>query len=455
MADRLAVGRALRRPTARLEPVAHGPPGLAGLGQVVREQLGRRPGQLGEPLLQGAGDAGVEQPSAVAQERAVRRVPHQRVLEQVVGLRPFAAPEDQPGAGELVERRRQLALARARHGGQQLVGELPADHGPDLRRRPGRGAEPVEPRHERGVERGRHCQGGRRARGESSGRPAPAGLEHRLGQLLDEQRHPVRALDDLGHQLVGQRAAGDPPHERRGLPRAEAVERQGRHVRPAGPGRLELRAEGDQQQDPQPSRALDREVEQLARARVDPVHVLEDHQHRVAVRQPLDLAQQRLEGPLPLELRGERRRGVAVAGRERQQLGQQRHVLRGRRGRRQQRLQLPEPRLRRIAAREPGRALELRDDRVQRAVLAVRRAEVAQSGRAAPRRAAPARAASSRDLPTPGSPESRTTRPSPPLACSQRRSSRSSSSSRPTSGARAAAWNASNRLAAAPTPRTR
>ena len=74
-------------------------------------------------------------------------------------------------------------------------------------------------------------------------RPSPAaGLEHGLGQLLEEERHPVRALDDLGHQLVGQRgAARDPSHERRALPRAEAVERQGRHVRLSGPGRLELR----------------------------------------------------------------------------------------------------------------------------------------------------------------------------------------------------------------------
>src|SRR5262249_41670970 len=42
-----------------------------------------------------------------------------------------------------------------------------------------------------------------------------------------------------------------------------------------------------------------------------------------------------------------------------------------------------------------------------------------------------------RDLPMPGSPASRTTRPSPSLTCVQRRSSSSISSSRPTSGVRA------------------
>jgi hypothetical protein len=86
-------------------------------------------------------------------------------------------------------------------------------------------------------------------------------------------------------------------------------------VRLAGPGRLELRTEGDQEQDRQPGHALDREVEQLARARVDPVNVLEDHQHGLATCQARETVQERLEGPLPLALRRERRRGVAIAER--------------------------------------------------------------------------------------------------------------------------------------------
>ena len=50
-----------------------------------------------------------------------------------------------------------------------------------------------------------------------------------------------------------------------------------------------------------------------------------------------------------------------------------------------------------------------------------------------------------RDLPIPGSPEISTTQPSPRFACSQRRRSRSTSSSRPTSGV-VAVRSASNRL---------
>ena len=55
-------------------------------------------------------------------------------------------------------------------------------------------------------------------------------------------------------------------------------------------------------------------------------------------------------------------------------------------------------------------------------------------------------AAVNRDLPIPGSPESNTTWPSPVLAFDQRRSSRSSSSSRPTSSVSPLACRASKRL---------
>ena len=56
------------------------------------------------------------------------------------------------------------------------------------------------------------------------------------------------------------------------------------------------------------------------------------------------------------------------------------------------------------------------------------------------------RAAVSRDLPIPASPDNSTTCPSPVLASDHRRSSRSSSSSRPTSSVSPLAWRASKRL---------
>ena len=82
---------------------------------------------------------------------------------------------------------------------------------------------------------------------------ATAGFEHRLGQLLDEQRHAVGALDDLVDDLAGKAGiAGEPLDQRRAVAPAEPVQRQHRHMRLAAPGVLELGAEGDDQQDRQP-----------------------------------------------------------------------------------------------------------------------------------------------------------------------------------------------------------
>ena len=77
------------------------------------------------------------------------------------------------------------------------MGELPPDRRPDLRHLLGR-AEPVEPRHQRGVQACRDRQGRRRNRG--GGAPGFAlalRLQHRLGHLLHEQRNAVGALDDV------------------------------------------------------------------------------------------------------------------------------------------------------------------------------------------------------------------------------------------------------------------
>ena len=78
-------------------------------------------------------------------------------------------------------------------------------------------------------------------------------------------------------------------------------------------------------------------------------------------------------------LRGEIERRIAVAGRDRQQVRQQRNGLTeiiGPLG--EHCLQLVEPLLGRILAPETRRPLELGDARIERAVLVMRRAEIAQ-----------------------------------------------------------------------------
>jgi hypothetical protein len=88
------------------------------------------------------------------------------------------------------------------------------------------------------------------------------GFQHRLSQLLDEQRHAIGARHDLLDDLCGQRLlARDPRHQIRPLASAQAAHGQRGYVRPAGPGRLELRPKSNQCQHGQPLDVLDREIQ--------------------------------------------------------------------------------------------------------------------------------------------------------------------------------------------------
>jgi hypothetical protein len=75
-------------------------------------------------------------------------------------------------------------------------------------------------------------------------------------------------------------------------------------VRLARPGRLELRPEGEQEQDRQPLRALDGEAQKLLCGRVDPVHVLVDHEHRLPGGEAVELIKEHLQRALLPALRG-------------------------------------------------------------------------------------------------------------------------------------------------------
>ena len=140
-----------------------------------------------------------------------------------------------------------------------------------------------------------------------------AGFEHRLGQFLDEQRHAVGALGDLLHDLGWQRRIpGDVRDHRRRVAPVEPWQRQHRHMRLPGPWRLKLGAEHRQQQHRPVRDPLYHAVQQFARTRIDPVKVIEHHQHRLLPRKTFNLPQQRLERLLLLALRRdiERRREI-------------------------------------------------------------------------------------------------------------------------------------------------
>ena len=87
--------RALQRPLSRFAPQARGLLDQPSLGAVTRQQLRLALGNLGELAFEGFGDAGVKRASRLAQQRAIGRVLHQGVLEQIGRMRRHALPEQQ------------------------------------------------------------------------------------------------------------------------------------------------------------------------------------------------------------------------------------------------------------------------------------------------------------------------------------------------------------------------
>ncbi len=297
----------------------------------MRQDLGLALGDLGELAFKGFGDTGVKRASRLAQQRAIGRVLHQGMLEQVARLRRHALPEQQACLNETVERRPQLRLGLARHRRQQRMRELPPDRRPDLRHLLGR-AEPVEPRHQRGVQACRDRQGRRRnRRNRAPGRALALRLQHRLRHLLDEQRNAVGALDDLRHHIRRQRLVPDQARDDGGrFTLAKPVERQARHMRLSHPRRVELGAERHDEQRRKRFNPVHGPAEHLQARRVDPVHILEDHQHRLPACQPRELRHQRFQRSLPALFRGQLERGIASIIRQRQHLGEECGILEAR-----------------------------------------------------------------------------------------------------------------------------
>ena len=117
--------------------------------------------------------------------------------------------------------------------------------------------------------------------------------------------------------LVGQRlAAGDLRYQSGAVTPVQTVESQHADLRLAGPRRLELWAERHDQQHRQAADMLDGEVEQLPRGGVEPMRILQYRDHRLFVRQTLELADQRLQRPFLFPLRTEIWQRVALRSRQ-------------------------------------------------------------------------------------------------------------------------------------------
>ena len=150
-------------------------------------------------------------------------------------------------------------------------------------------------------------------------------------------------------------------------------------MRLAHPGRLKLGTEGGRQQDRQTVDPREHEVEELARSRIDPMQILKDHQHRLRSGQPFELPQQRRKGALLFALWAQLEWRETIAAGHRQQLDEQGHVA-DLGCRSEQRRQFIQFCLRPVVALETGGTFELNDHRIERAVLVMRRAEIAQAG---------------------------------------------------------------------------
>jgi len=99
------------------------------------------------------------------------------------------------------------------------------------------------------------------------------------------------------------------------------------HVRVPAQGRLVVRPARQHREHSGNRDPVKGEPHQLEGGGVDPVRVLEHHQHRAAAREPEQMLDQRRQRACTLLLRGKVRRRVAAAGVDPEQRRDQRHRL--------------------------------------------------------------------------------------------------------------------------------
>ena len=115
------IGRARDRPLAGAMPVCDCLLAEAGLREVMGEQLRLRLGTVGKAGFQLRGDVRMKLLPAAAQQAGIGDIAHQRVLEQVGGLRRRAALKHKTGVGQAAEGVGQFVLAGTRSDSLCLV----------------------------------------------------------------------------------------------------------------------------------------------------------------------------------------------------------------------------------------------------------------------------------------------------------------------------------------------
>ena len=132
--------------------------------------------------------------------------------------------------------------------------------------------------------------------------------------MLDDLRHHVRRQLFVSHKV-----SDDSGH----LALPEPIERQARHMRLPDPGWSELGPESDDEQRWGAADALDYPAQRLEARRIDPMCILEDHEHGLPACQSRELRCQGFQRPLSALLRHERECRIAAIVGKRQQFGKE------------------------------------------------------------------------------------------------------------------------------------
>jgi len=199
MADRFEMRQTRGGILAGLQPLIDRTLGIAGGGQMMRQEFRLALDEIGEMLFQHGRDPGVQFLPPCAQQGAIGGVLHKRMLEEVGGLRGNTAAEQESSLGKPIEPQSQLGSRPLRHPLDQLVTEFAAEHCADLPDILADRSETIEARDQRGVQGGGDRELRQRARRQHRRDLVGtlAAFENRLGQFFDEQGHAVCALDDL------------------------------------------------------------------------------------------------------------------------------------------------------------------------------------------------------------------------------------------------------------------
>src|SRR5882724_9006063 len=267
------------------------PVGQAGIDEMMRDDFGLCHRDLWPQALDRLRDARMQLLTGRFEQGGVGRVADERVLEAVRMMRRRPTSLDESRQAQLAERRGQLRLGASGYRPDDVLIELPTDAGGDLRYLACR-SQTVETRHERILKCRRNSQ---RRKWASKLEIAMASrclpdrrFEDRFRQFLDEQRYALRAAengfdDDWRQRPFTCRHLDELP----GCWPPEAIEAKQRDVREIRPRRLLVRPQGDDEKDRQNPDPVHHSFEQLRRRRIEPMRVLQDHEHRQLARKPL------------------------------------------------------------------------------------------------------------------------------------------------------------------------